>query len=58
MILKISIRAKAGVPNAPINVMPLGGGGRPGIDGGFDSSHRPVVGTFFTVLMAFVATFY
>ena len=23
-----------------------GGGGRPGIGGGFDSSHRPVVGTF------------
>ena len=22
------------------------GGGRPGIGGGFDSSHRPVVGTF------------
>ena len=22
------------------------GRGRPGIDGGFDSSHRPVVGTF------------
>ena len=29
---------------APINVKPLGG--RPGIGGGFDSSHRPVVGTF------------
>ena len=23
-----------------------GGGGKPGIGGGFDSSHRPVVGTF------------
>ena len=23
-----------------------GGGGRPGIGGGFDSSHRPVVGNF------------
>ena len=23
-----------------------GGGGRPGIGGGFDSSHRPVMGTF------------
>ena len=23
-----------------------GGGGRPGTGGGFDSSHRPVVGTF------------
>ena len=23
-----------------------GEGGRPGIDGGFDSSHRPIVGTF------------
>ena len=23
-----------------------GGGGRPGIGGGFDSSHHPVVGTF------------
>ena len=33
---------------APINVKPLGGGGggRPSIGGGFDSSHRPVVGTF------------
>ena len=32
---------------APINVKPLGGGGgRPGKGGGFDSSHRPVVGTF------------
>ena len=30
--------------NAPINVKPLGW--RPGIGGGFDSSHRPVVGTF------------
>ena len=29
---------------APINVKPLGG--RPGIGGGFDSSHRSVVGTF------------
>ena len=29
---------------APINVKPLGG--RPGIGGGFDTSHRPVVGTF------------
>ena len=26
--------------------MGRGGGGRPGIAGGFDSSHRPVVGTF------------
>ena len=33
------------------------GGWRPGIGGGFDSSHRPVVGTL-TVLMAFLATFY
>ena len=32
------------IHNAPINVKPLGGGGRPGIGGGFDSS--PVVGTF------------
>ena len=32
---------------APINVKPLGGGrGKPGIGGGFDSSHRPVVGPF------------
>ena len=34
---------------APINVKPLvggGGGGRPGIAGGFDSSHRPIVGNF------------
>ena len=31
---------------APINVKPWGGGGRPGIGGGFDTSHRPVVGTF------------
>ena len=30
--------------NVPINVKPLGG--RPGIGGVFDSSHRPVVGTF------------
>ena len=30
---------------APINVKLLGGG-RPGIGGGFDSSHRLVVGTF------------
>ena len=30
--------------SAPINVKPLGG--RPGIGGGFDSSHHPVVGTF------------
>ena len=30
------------VYNAPINVKPLGGGG---IGGGFDSSHRPVLGT-------------
>ena len=30
--------------NAPINVKLLGG--RPGIGGGFDSSRRPVVGTF------------
>ena len=29
---------------APINVKPLGG--KPGIGGGFDSSHRLVVGTF------------
>ena len=29
---------------APINVKVLGG--RPGIGGGFDSSHRPIVGTF------------
>ena len=45
--------------NAPINVKPLGG--RPGIGGGFDSSHRPVVGTFDRfndVLMTFLATFY
>ena len=28
-----------------MNVKPLGGG-RPGIGGGIDSSHRPVVGTF------------
>ena len=40
----------------PINVKPLGGG-RPGIGGGFDSSHRPVVETF-DRLMAFVGTFY
>ena len=33
-----------GANNAPINVKPLGG--RPGIGGGFDSNHRPVVGTF------------
>ena len=34
--------------NAPSNVKPLRGreGGSPGIGGGFDSSHRPVVGTF------------
>ena len=32
------------VSYAPINVKPLGG--RPGIGGGFDTSHRPVVGTF------------
>ena len=34
---------------APINVKPLGGGGgggRLGIGGRFDRSHRPVVGTF------------
>ena len=32
---------------APINVKPLGGGGgRPGIGGGIDSSHCPIVGTF------------
>ena len=30
---------------APINVKPLGGG-RPGVGGGFDGSHRPVVRTF------------
>ena len=30
---------------APINVKPLGGG-RAGKGGGFDSSRRPVVGTF------------
>ena len=29
---------------APINVKPLGG--RPGIGGGIDSSHCPIVGTF------------
>ena len=35
--------------NAPIEVKPLeggGGGGRPGIGEGFDSGHRPIVGTF------------
>ena len=32
--------------NAPINVKPLGGGGRPGKGGGFDGNHRPVVGFF------------
>ena len=32
--------------NAPINVKPLGGGGRPGKGGGFDCNHRPVVGFF------------
>ena len=32
------------LPYAPINVKPLGGS--PGIGGGFDSSHRPVLGTF------------
>ena len=31
-------------PNAPINVKPLGG--EAGHGWGFDSSHRPVVGTF------------
>ena len=32
---------------APINVKPLGGGGgRPGMGGGFHSSRRPVVGTW------------
>ena len=36
-------------PNAAINVKPLGGGGggeRPGIEGGFDVTSQPVVGTF------------
>ena len=32
--------------NAPINVKPQGGGGRPGIGGGFDVIGLPVVGTF------------
>ena len=32
--------------DAPINVKPLGGGGKPGISGGFDSSNCPLVGTF------------
>ena len=31
--------------NAPINVKPLGGWGRPGIGGGFDVTSLPVVGT-------------
>ena len=39
-----NIMMKLNVNNAPINVKPLGG--RPGIGGGFDSSHCPVVGTF------------
>ena len=41
--------------NAPIDVKPLGG--RPGKGGEFESSHRPVVGTF-DRLMAFLVTFY
>ena len=34
--------------NAPINVKPLGrgGGGKPGMGGGFDVTSLPVVGTF------------
>ena len=32
--------------NAPINVKPQGGGGRPGVGGGFDVTCLPVAGTF------------
>ena len=46
MFLELSNnRISTFITYAPINVKPLGGG-RPGIGGGFDSSHRPVLGTF------------